>query len=117
MPGLIELFTMANNVSISIVDVARLAGTLANGGINPETNQRVFQDSQCVKNALSHLLSCGLNTYSGEWAFNVGLPAMCSLNGILMLIVPNICGVAVYSPPVDRHLVSIKAKEFISRFV
>ena len=89
---------MVCNIELSLEDLARLAGTLANGGIQPETGLRCFRNSESVKNTLSDMLSCGMNTYSGEWAFRVGLPAKSGYSGVTILVVPNICGIAVYSP-------------------
>ena len=52
-----------------------LAATMANGGINPITETRCFKSPLTVKNTLSNMLSCGMNTNSGEWAFKMALPA------------------------------------------
>jgi glutaminase len=87
--SLIEFYTMACSIELSVIDLARIAGTLANGGINPETSIRCFKNQSTVKNALSHMLSCGMNTYSGEWSFQVGLPAKSGYSGVTMMVVPN----------------------------
>ena len=58
----------------------------------------------------------GLNTYSGEWGFSIGLPAKSSISGITLMVVPNLLGVCVLSPPVDSHGNSWKGIEFIKRF-
>ena len=64
--SLIEFYTMVNNIELTIDDFAIFAATLANGGINPETETRCFGDPLTIKNTLSHMLSCGMNTFSGE---------------------------------------------------
>ena len=51
-----------------------IAATLANGGICPLTNERIFSND-IVKNALSLMSSCGMYDYSGEWAYTIGIPA------------------------------------------
>ena len=47
-----------------------MAGTLANGGICPITEERVF-NSDAVQHVLSLMSSCGMGIYSGQFAFNV----------------------------------------------
>ena len=96
--SLIEFYTMVCNIELTVEEIAIFASTLANGGIQPETHLRCFTNPVAVKNTLSHMLSCGMNTYSGEWAFRVGLPAKSGYSGVTIMVVPNICGVAVYSP-------------------
>ena len=47
-----------------------MAGTLANGGICPITEERVF-NYDAVQHVLSLMSSCGMGIYSGQFAFNV----------------------------------------------
>ena len=47
-----------------------MAGTLANGGICPITGERIL-NSAATGHVLSLMSSCGLGTYSGQFAFNV----------------------------------------------
>ena len=47
-----------------------MAGTLANGGICPITEERVF-NSDAVQHVLSLMSSCGMGLYSGQFAFDV----------------------------------------------
>jgi glutaminase len=115
--AIIEFYTMVCNIELTLEDIAVLAGTLANGGIQPETGLRCFNNPDSVKNTLSHMISCGMNTYSGEWAFNISLPAKTGYSGATIMIVPNVCGVAVYHPVLDKHRNSEKGKSFLNRFV
>ena len=58
-------------------DCNRLAvagATLANMGVCPTTNTKVLKSRTC-RDALSLMYSCGMYDYSGEWAFNIGIPA------------------------------------------
>jgi len=109
--ALIEFYTMICNIELDLEDCARMASTLAKGGIQPESEVRVFCPEN-VKNALSLMLTSGMNMYSGEWAYRVGLPAKSGYSGIIMMVVPNVCGIAVYSPLV-HHANSLKGKELL----
>ena len=113
----LEFYTTVNNIELTINDFAMFAATLANGGINPETEHRCINNPLTIKNTLSHMLSCGMNTFSGEWAFKMSLPAKSGISGVTIMVVPNLGGVAVYSPPLDNHFNSVKATEFLQRFV
>ncbi len=108
---------MISNITLSIENFATLAGTLANGGICPETEERVFQDPEAVKNCLSQMAMCGMNTYSGQWNFKIGLPAKSGFSGVTIMVVPNVMGVAVWSPLLDKHYNSHKGEIFFERFV
>jgi len=114
---ILEFYTQTWAVEFSIEQYGILAASLANGGICPITEDRVFEDSDALKGVLSQMLSCGMNTYSGKWAFNVGLPAKSSVSGMTICVVPNTMGIAVYSPLLDNNFNSSKATQFLARFV
>jgi glutaminase len=92
-------------------DLGIIAATLANGGLCPLTNKRVLS-SETVKNCLSLLYSCGMYDYSGQWAFQVGLPSKSGISGCIMVIIPNVMGLAIYSPRVDKRGNSARGIEF-----
>jgi len=78
-----------------------MAATLANGGICPITGEANLSN-EAVKSTLSCMLAAGMNDYSGQWAYRVGLPGKSGISGGIMVIVPNVMGIAAYSPPIDK---------------
>ena len=78
-----------------------VAATLANGGVCPTTGQRILKP-ESVRNVLSLMLSCGLYNYSGDFAFKVGLPAKSGVSGAIVLVIPNVMGICLWSPPLDE---------------
>ncbi|CAG9798320.1 unnamed protein product [Chironomus riparius] len=101
---LCSIVTSANTFSV-------VGATLANGGVCPLTDEKVFKVETC-RDVLSLMHSCGLYNYSGQFAFNVGLPAKSGVSGIIMLIIPNLAGIVCYSPKLDDFGNSVRGVQF-----
>jgi len=108
----LDFYVQANSISCTTRELSIIASSLANCGVCPMTGERCIKDIQTVRDCLSLLYSCGMYDYSGTWAFTVGLPAKSGVSGCLMIIVPNVCGIALYSPLVDKRGHSVRAIEF-----
>jgi glutaminase len=63
------------------------------------------------------MLSSGMNTQSGNWQFDIGLPAKSSVSGVTIMVVPNTCGICVWSPKLNKDFNSNKGEIFLNRFV
>ncbi|CAG0917380.1 unnamed protein product, partial [Notodromas monacha] len=96
--------------------LAVVAATLANGGINPITGETVLS-CDAVTDTLSLMHSCGLKGYSGKFAFEVGMTAKAAESGAIMVVVPNVLGFCVWSPPVDKFDVSTRGLKFCQKIV
>jgi len=102
---------LANTQQMSI-----MAATLANGGTNPHSGVRIF-DPFHVRNCLSLMLSSGMYDYSGEWGFNIGLPAKSGVAGCVWVVVPNKMGIATFSPGLDSCGNSSRGVAFYTELV
>ena len=58
---------------MTVRDLAVMASTLAFGGVNPITGERVVAE-RVARDVLSIMSSCGMYDFSGEWLLRVGLP-------------------------------------------
>lgn len=96
--------------------MAVVGATLAKAGVCPLTNDRVFHPIN-VKHTLSMMASCGMYDFSGEYAFTVGLPAKSGVSGILIIVVPNVMGIAVWSPRLDRYGNTARGVQFSTELV
>jgi len=97
----VELYARISALEINVKAMAVAGATMANGGVCPITDERVF-DADDVRRVLSIMLMCGLYDYSGQWAFNIGTPAKSSASGCTQMIIPNIGAFAIWSPRLDK---------------
>lgn len=98
----LELYFEQCAILVSARDLAVMAATLANNGINPITGRRALEES-CVKNVLSVMQSCGMYDYSGEWSFRIGLPAKSGVGGGIIAVLPGQFGIGTFSAPLDER--------------
>jgi glutaminase len=112
----LDLYFRSCALTLNMDGLAAVAATLANGGVCPPTGHRVIEQ-RAVRNTLSLMLTCGMYDFSGEYAFNVGLPAKSGVSGTMMIIVPGVCGIGLWSPPLDRHGNPVRGIEFSRRLV
>lgn len=112
----LEFYFQCCSIDITTRGMATLAATLANGGTCPTTGAQVFRPDH-VKHCLSLMLSCGMYDFSGEFAFAVGVPAKSGVSGAILLVVPNVCGMAIWSPRLDELGNSVRGVEFSKRLV
>lgn len=109
----VDLYTRQCSVGINSKQLAAMGATLAAGGVNPFTGQRVFGDEH-VPQLLSVMLSCGMYDYSGTWSFRTGLPAKSGVGGGIVAIVPGKGAIAAFSPRLDKAGNSIRAQKAIA---
>ncbi len=112
----LEFYFQCCSIESSAADLAIATATLANTGTNPLTGDVIFQP-HTVQNCLSLMLSCGMYDFSGEFAFRIGLPAKSGVSGVLLLVIPNVMGICIWSPRLDQHGNSVRGVEFCERLV
>ncbi len=98
----LDLYFKQCSILVTARDLAVIAATLANDGVNPLTGVRVLA-SDYVKAVLSIMSSCGMYDYSGEWLYRVGLPAKSGVAGGVIAVLPGQFGFGVYSPLLDAR--------------
>ena len=108
----VDIYTRQCSVSVNAVDLATMAATLANGGMNPMTSKRVV-DAKHIPGILAVMATAGLYDDSGKWLFASGLPAKSGVGGGLIAVVPGKYGTAVISPPLDKAGNSVRGQRAI----
>jgi len=109
-----DVYTLQCSTLVTAVDLAIMGATLANGGINPVTGKRVIAQAN-VSHVLALMAMEGLYTSSGDWAYNVGLPAKSGVGGGLVAVSPGNLAIAAYSPPLDKDGNSVRAQAAITQ--
>jgi glutaminase len=113
----LDLYFQQCSMMVNCRDLAVMAATLANRGINPITGDRAVPN-RYVRDILSVMYTCGMYNFAGQWAYTVGIPAKSGVSGGIIAIVPRQVGIAVFSPPLDAHgnsVRGIKVCEELSR--
>merc|ERR1719270_3358861 len=113
----LDLYFQSCSLEVNAETLAVMGATLANGGICPTTGEKVLDSTNCIRNVLSLMFSCGMYNYSGEFAFNVGLPAKSGVSGGLVLVIPNLMGIGLWSPPLDEIGNSTRCLQFCEELV
>lgn len=95
------------SLRVSTIDLARMAATLARGGVNPQTGRRVTGPG-VVQRTLSVMLTCGMYNAAGDWVSAVGMPAKSGVGGGILAVLPGQLGIGVYSPLLDDRGNSVR---------
>jgi glutaminase len=104
-----DVYTKQCSLKVSAKDLAVMGATLADGGVNPLTKERVVSD-EVAKRLLAALATAGLYERSGDWLFEIGLPGKSGVGGGIVTISPGKGGLGVFSPPLDEAGNSVRAQ-------
>jgi glutaminase len=113
----VDVYTRQCSLAVDARDLAVMAATLADGGVNPVTGERVVSATVC-RDTLAVLAASGLYEASGEWLFDIGLPGKSGVSGGLITVAPGKVGVGSYAPRLDGAGNSVRgqiATAYLSR--
>ena len=104
-----DLYTRQCSLDVTNHDLAVMAATLANGGVNPVTGDSVVRPGVC-RRVLAVMASAGLYQLSGDWLYQMGVPGKSGVSGGIVTVSPGKGGLATYSPPLDAAGNSIRGQ-------
>jgi glutaminase len=107
-----DFYTKQCSYGVNTRDLGIMAGTLANGGVNPITKERLIREKYVPK-VLAIMGTTGLYETTGDWMFKVGLPSKSGVGGGIISVVPGRFAIAVFSPPLDKAGNSVRAQAAI----
>ncbi|QBE49853.1 glutaminase A [Leucobacter triazinivorans] len=105
----VDVYTRQCSLAVTAHDLAVMGATLADGGVNPVTGEQVVSAEVC-RDTLAVLASCGMYERSGEWLFEIGLPAKSGVSGGIVAVAPGKGAVGAYSPRLDTAGNSVRGQ-------
>lgn len=103
----LDLYFRQCSILVDAHDLALIAATLANKGVNPLTGERALAEEH-VAPVLSVMATCGMYNAAGQWLHDIGLPAKSGVAGGILAALPGQLGIGTLSPPLDEHGNSIR---------
>jgi glutaminase len=110
-----DLYTRQCSLAVSAQDLAVMGATLADGGVNPISGERVVDASVCHY-ALAVMATAGLYETSGDWLYNIGLPGKSGIGGGIVTVSPGKGGLGTFAPPLDEAGNSVKG-QLVAKFL
>lgn len=106
----VELYTRQSCLSVTARDLAVMGATLADGGVNPVSGERVVSADTC-RHVLAVMATAGMYEASGRWLYDVGMPGKSGVGGGIVTVAPGRGGLGTFSPPLDEAGNSIRGVE------
>ena len=103
----LDVYFRQCSVLVTARDLAIMAATLANNGVNPVTGHEVMKP-YTVARTLSIMTSSGMYDYAGEWVYRIGMPAKSGVGGGILAALPAQLGLGTFSPLLDSHGNSVR---------
>ena len=110
-----DLYTRQCSLNVSAKDLAVMGATLADGGVNPLTRERVVEAPVCHY-ALAVMTTAGLYETSGDWLYDIGLPGKSGIGGGIVTVSPGKGGLGTFAPPLDSAGNSVKG-QLVAKFL
>lgn len=110
-----DVYTQQCALNVTAQDLAVMAATLANGGVNPLTQERVIDAIHC-QHVLAVMVTAGLYENSGDWLYEIGLPGKSGVSGGMVTVSPGKGGLGTFAPPLDEAGNSVKGQR-VTRFL
>jgi len=105
----LDLYTRQSSVRVTATDIAVMGATLADGGVNPVTGERVIEPATC-RHTLAVMTTAGLYETSGDWLYDVGLPGKSGIGGGIVTVAPGKGGLGTFAPRLDAAGNSVKGQ-------
>jgi glutaminase len=110
-----DLYTKQCSLNVSARDLAVMGATLADGGVNPLTKERLVDPLICHY-TLAVMTTAGLYETSGDWLYDIGLPGKSGIGGGIVTVSPGKGGLGTFAPPLDQAGNSVRG-QLVAKFL
>lgn len=107
--AIVDVYTRQCALNVTAHDLAVMGATLADGGVNPVTGEQVVSADVC-RDTLAVVAASGLYERSGEWLFEIGIPAKSGVSGGIVAVSPGKGAAGAFSPPLDSAGNSVRSQ-------
>lgn len=108
----VDAYTYQCSVKVTAKNLAVMASVFANAGKHPETNKQIISkdDTEYILNTLKPE---GLYEYSPTWMVKTDGKsyAKSGVGGGLLIVIPNVGGIGIVSPKLDKYGNSVRGIE------
>ncbi len=104
-----DLYTRQSSLNVTARDLAVMGATLADGGVNPLSGERVI-DAEICRPVLAVMATAGMYETSGDWLYTVGLPGKSGVGGGIITVAPGKGSLGTFAPPLDAAGNSVKGQ-------
>ncbi len=105
----VDLYTEQCCLEVTALDLAVMGATLADGGVNPVTGERVVS-AAVARATLAVMGIAGMYESSGDWLLDVGVPGKSGISGGLVAVSPGKGALGSFSPLLDAAGNSVRGQ-------
>ncbi len=116
---LLDAYFQACSISVTCVDLARIALVLAENGISRQDGAEILP-KQIARILKATMMICGMYNESGHVAVHIGLPTKSGVGGGILSVVPEKMGIGIFGPALDgagNSVAGLALLEKISRYL
>jgi ankyrin repeat protein len=99
---------------VDVQGLARFGAMLANGGVNPNSGERVVSHAT-VQAAVTLMQTCGMYDGSGSFTMEHGAPSKSGVSGGLLTVIPGLGALGSFAPPLNEEGNSVRAIGMVER--
>ena len=111
---LLDAYFRICSISVTCVDLARIALVFANNGRDPATGKELFP-KELARTIKATMVMCGMYNESGRVAVRIGLPTKSGVGGGILSLVPDRAGIGIYGPALNDAGSSVAGLALLER--